>query len=62
MKDIMNAQEAAEFLGYKLSYLYKLVSEGSIPYLKPRGKLYFEKDSLIGWMKSGYSIINSDKK
>lgn len=56
----MNAQEAAEFLGYKLSYLYKLVSEGAIPYLKPRGKLYFEKDSLVRWMKS--SLTNEGQK
>lgn len=62
MKDIMNAQEAAEFLGYKLSYLYKLVSEGAIPYLKPRGKLYFEKDSLVRWMKSSFDLTNEGQK
>lgn len=52
MNDIMKPQEAADFLGYKLSYIYKLASKGKIPYLKPRGKLYFEKDSLVRWMKS----------
>ena len=62
MKDIMNAQEAAEFLGYKLSYLYKLVSEKKVPYLKPRGKLYFEKDSLVRWMKSSFDLTNEGQK
>lgn len=62
MKEIMNAQEAAEFTGYKLSYLYKLVSEGAIPYLKPRGKLYFEREELVKWMKSTYTLTSAEGK
>jgi len=45
-KDLIGAQEAADFLGMKLSYLYKLVMLRKIPYYKPRKKLYFKRSEL----------------
>lgn len=45
-KDLIGAQEAADYLGMKLSYLYKLVMLRKIPYYKPRKKLYFKRSEL----------------
>ncbi len=51
-KEIMTAEEAAQFLGLAKSYLYKLTSAGLIPYYKPAGKvIYFEKSVLIEWIR-----------
>lgn len=47
VKTILSTEEAAEFLGIKPSYLYKLTSCKKIRYFKPQGKLlYFKKEDL----------------
>lgn len=44
---------AAEYLGIKLSYLYKLMMRRVIPYYKPGGKLcYFDPEDLDKWQRS----------
>ncbi len=44
---------AAEYLGIKLSYLYKLMMHRVIPYYKPGGKLcYFDPEDLDKWQRS----------
>lgn len=49
-KTSMTAEEAAAYLGLKVSYLYKLTSTQEIPHYKPRGKmLYFKRDELDSW-------------
>lgn len=46
-KKILNTEQAAEFLGYKVSYLYKLTSSKQIKFYKPNGKLnYFKLEDL----------------
>lgn len=43
--------EAAEYLGIKRSFLYKLTSQGRIPYFKPTGgKLYFTQEDLDSYL------------
>jgi len=62
-KNVLNIKEACEYLGYKISYLYKLTSAGIIPHSKPNGKkLYFDKAKLEAWMLSNPSSSFSDKK
>jgi len=52
-KRVLNLDEACEYLGYKKSYVYKLISAGRIPYSKPNGKkLYFDRIKLENWMLS----------
>jgi excisionase family DNA binding protein len=48
----MNAEEAAEFLKMKKSYIYQLRFQRKIPYHK-RGKiLLFNKAELVRWIES----------
>ena len=52
VKNILNFNEASEFLSLSKSYLYKLTSSGQIPHYKPIGKmLYFEKVELENWLR-----------
>ena len=47
VKSILSAEEAAEYLNLKPSYLYKLTSDKKIKFFKPLGKLiYFRKEDL----------------
>ena len=46
-KETLTLQEAADFLGFTKSYLYKLVFEKKVPHYKPLGKIiYFERSEL----------------
>ena len=45
-------KEAAEFLDFSRSYLYRLTSQGRIPCYKPEGKrVYFDRAELVNWLK-----------
>lgn len=49
-KNILTMEEAALYIGYKISSLYVLCSRREIPYYK-RGKTnYFKKSDLDDWM------------
>ena len=50
---MLTPTEAAEYLGIKLSYLYKLMMRRVIPYSKPGGTLcYFDPEDLDKWQRS----------
>lgn len=50
-KDVLTTREAAKFLGFSMSHLYKLTMSNQIPYYKPEGKIcYFDKAELTAWM------------
>ena len=52
--ELLTAVQTADFLSLELSTIYSLVNQKAIPYMKPNGKrLYFSKQELIGWIKSG---------
>lgn len=61
-KEVLTTAEAAEFLGLKKSYLYKLMIRRQIPYYKPTGKhCYFKHEDLMQWMLSNrVSTINEE--
>ena len=45
-------KEAAEFLDFSRSYLYRLTSQGRVPCYKPEGKrVYFDRAELVNWLK-----------
>lgn len=50
---LLTIQETAEFLHVQKQTLYSYVSKGLIPYNKRAGRLYFSKNDLIEWVKSG---------
>ena len=61
--NVLNLEEACEYLGYKKSYVYKLTSAGIIPHSKPNGKkIFFDKAKLEAWMLSNPCLSLSDKK
>ena len=48
----LNLKEAAEFLDFSRSYLYRLTSQGRVPCYKPEGKrIYFDRAELVNWLK-----------
>ena len=48
----LTLKEAAEFLDFSRSYLYRLTSQGRIPCYKPEGKrVYFDRADLVKWLK-----------
>ncbi len=64
-RGLMTTAEAAQYLGVKPSYLYKMMMRQAIPYYKPGGKLcFFSRDDLDAWLTSirikSQSEIESD--
>ena len=48
----LTLKEAAEFLDFSRSYLYRLTSHGRVPCYKPEGKrVYFDRAELVDWLK-----------
>ena len=53
MSEILNPQQAAEYLNISLSTLYKYVHKKVIPYYKPRNKnIYFLESELRNYVLS----------
>jgi excisionase family DNA binding protein len=49
--DFIPLDQAAEYLQFKKSYLYNLISKKKIPHYKPNGKkVYFNKLELNQWI------------
>jgi len=47
----LTAKQAAEYLGIRISYLYKLTHQKTFPYYKPNGKLvYFLQSDLLNFL------------
>ncbi|WP_291102457.1 MULTISPECIES: helix-turn-helix domain-containing protein [unclassified Dysgonomonas] len=52
-KEILNFDEAAKYLGFSKSMLYKMTAKRIICFYKPSGKLiYFKKEDLDNWLLS----------
>lgn len=57
--DMLNSDEAAEYLGVGKSNLYKLTSNREIPFYKPGGKAcYFKREDLDNYKRS--NRVSSD--
>ena len=51
-KKVLTTQEAALYLGWSMSYLYKKTALKEVPHYCPMGKtLYFDRLELEAWMK-----------
>lgn len=53
---VWSVRKVAMELGVSEGYIYKLRSEGKIPYYKRFGRLYFLKSEIFHWIKDG-SIV-----
>lgn len=52
-RGLLTTTEAAQYLGVKPSYLYKMMMQRAIPYYKPGGKLcFFSREDLDAWLTS----------
>ena len=50
-KDVLNINEASEYLELSPSHLYKLTSTDAIPHYKPNGKkIYFKRSEIDEWL------------
>ena len=49
-KDFLTTKEAAAFLGYKVSYLYKLVMWRRLPHYKVGRGVRFKREDLINYL------------
>ncbi|HXS57490.1 MAG TPA: helix-turn-helix domain-containing protein [Hanamia sp.] len=62
-KKVLNFTEACEFLGLKKSYMYKLTSNGILPFSKPNGgKIFFDREKLETWALSNSSKSYSERQ
>lgn len=50
---VLDIKEASELVGKTVGTLYSLTSQRAIPFSKRGNKLYFFKDELLAWIKSG---------
>lgn len=51
-KEVLTSQEAANYMGVSMSYLYKLTMRHEIPHYKPCGKMvYFNRTELVAWLQ-----------
>lgn len=60
-KEVLNLEEAADFLGIAKSTLYKMTHLNQLPYFKPAGKLiFFEKKTLLDWVR-GVKVMSEEE-
>ncbi len=49
-KPVLTTSEVAAYLGFKKSYVYKLMAEGSLPYYKSYGRsAFFKREEVEAW-------------
>lgn len=49
-KEFLTAKEAADFLGYKVSYLYKLTMWRKLPHFKVGKGVRFKREDLVNYL------------
>lgn len=53
LPEILNVQQASDFLKLKINTLYEKTSRKLIPHFKKGNKLYFHRSELEAWVKEG---------
>lgn len=59
-KNVLNSEEAAQWLGLSKSRLSALVAGNEITHYKQNGKNYFAKDELEKWQTQQHCLSHSD--
>lgn len=57
---LLTIQQAAEFLTLSVPTIYGLVSRAEVPCMKKGKRLYFSKQELTRWIKSGRKQTTSE--
>ena len=61
MAKFIKVPEAAEYLGYTKSYLYKLIQAREIPFYRPNGRIcLFKQEELDLWIEKGRVKTNEE--
>jgi len=60
MKQLLNVDEACEFLSISRTKLYDLKKEG-MPYIKLGNTIRFDKDQILEWVRQ-FTTCDLDKK
>lgn len=59
--NFLTAREAADYLGFALSYLYKLTSTHKVPFYSPTGKhILFKRSELEEWVNNSRVATNDE--
>ncbi|MDD2995764.1 MAG: helix-turn-helix domain-containing protein [Paludibacter sp.] len=58
--NIMDIEEVSKYLYRSKNSIYKLAEKAQIPYTKKSGKLYFDKEDINKWLKSGKRQTESE--
>lgn len=59
--NFLTAREAADYLGFALSYLYKLTSTHKVPFYGPTGKhILFKRSELEEWVNNSRVATNDE--
>lgn len=61
-EDIMTAEEVCQLLNIKKSGLYQKTHQRQIPFMKQGKKLYFSRQAINDWLKSGGIITMEQEK
>ena len=49
-RKLMTVEELCRYTTYKRPTIYRFVAEDKIPYLKTKGRLFFDKDKIDEWL------------
>ena len=60
LDDIINVEEAMDFLGFKKSTIYTKVNRGEIPHMKRGKRLYFSVTELKKYLREGKRLTNDE--
>ena len=60
--DLLTVDQAAEFLNLAKPTVYSMVSRGELPYMKRSKRLYFSREDLVSYIKSGRKLTNEEIK
>jgi len=59
-EQLLNVQEAADFLNLSVPTVYSKVSRGELPVMKRGKKLHFSNNELMQYLKAGRKLTNSE--
>ena len=59
-EQLLNVQEAAQFLNLTVPTIYSKVSKGELPVMKRSKRLYFSRTELLDYLKEGRKKSNAE--
>lgn len=59
-EQLLNIQQAADFLSLTVPTIYSKVSRAELPYMKRSKRLYFSRTELMNYLKTGRAKTNAE--